>query len=92
VDQLLSPAALGLGVDLLDFPALGDCGPPMKREAGLLMKRENPTPEFDFLGLSTHETRMTIPRFQGPLKMSDNGQLSDIVFQRQARRITWNRA
>jgi len=50
VDQLLSPAALGLGVDLLDFPALGGRSPPMNREAGPLMNRENPTPGSDFPG------------------------------------------
>ncbi|MBL1258866.1 hypothetical protein [Methylocystis sp. Sn-Cys] len=36
-----------------DFPGFGGCSPPMKREAGPTMKRENPTPEFDFSWLST---------------------------------------
>ena len=61
MDQLQEPAALGSGVDLIDFPGLGGCGPTMNREASPLMKRENPTPGSHFSGPSTHETRMTHP-------------------------------
>jgi len=32
----------------------------MNREAGPLLERENPTPEFHFFGLSTHEARRKI--------------------------------
>jgi hypothetical protein len=66
----------------------GDRDPPMNREASPLMKRENPTPGSRFRGLSTHEARMTFPDFRGVAKMSDKSRLSDILFQRQARRFT----
>jgi len=50
----------------------------MNREAGPLMKRENPTPEFDFSRLSSHETRMTSPVLWDFQIMSDKRTLSDI--------------
>jgi hypothetical protein len=61
VDQLLGQAEQRRYGRLVDFPGFGGCSPAMNREAGPLMNCENPTPELDFSGESTHETRMTFP-------------------------------
>ena len=67
----------------------GAPGPIMNREAGLFMNCENPTPEFDFLGLSSHETRVTRRAWRAFRIASDKATLSDIETARQARRITF---
>jgi hypothetical protein len=63
----------------------------MNREAGPLLKRENPTPEFDFFGLSGHEARRKIRHCGASRIVSDKGILSDMVITRQARRISPNK-
>jgi hypothetical protein len=51
------------------------------------MKRENPTPAFDFQGLSSDEMRMIDAKNLGLGLISDKRGLSDIEMRRQARRF-----
>ncbi len=50
----------------------------MGREGGRAAKHENPTPEFDLRGLSSHEMRMIRPENRGLGLMSDKRRLSDM--------------
>lgn len=52
VDELQGPAAGLSRVRLADFPGFVGFSPLMNREASPPMSRENPTPQFDFRGLS----------------------------------------
>ncbi|MBG0808195.1 hypothetical protein IY145_02090 [Methylosinus sp. H3A] len=61
-----------------EYPGFASVSPLMNREAGPAMKRENPTPEFEFCGLSSHETRTTFAISRAAPTMSDKRRLSDI--------------